>query len=164
MKKIKFICLIFICFLMFTLVACETDAKKAPTNEKTDMIMEGEKVSSRLASFEYEDYVNYVKVNFTSNDLETGPLKPNPYENKDELSSNDIINLALEELRIDYNNLIQEVNDELNKKIVVLTYEALKDDFNAHFNWGYCAKHRDKIEEAIMQFQLLKQDKLLLLP
>lgn len=35
-----------------------------------------------------------------------------------------------------------------------LTYEAMKDEFNAHFSWGFCYKTLGKIEEAIMQFQM----------
>ncbi len=34
-----------------------------------------------------------------------------------------------------------------------LVYEGMGDEFNAHVNWGYCYKLRNKLEEAVMQFQ-----------
>ncbi|MBE7706085.1 MAG: hypothetical protein E7Z91_02415 [Cyanobacteria bacterium SIG30] len=37
-------------------------------------------------------------------------------------------------------------------QMMALVYEGLKDEVNAHINWGYCAKQRDRIEEAIVQF------------
>ena len=57
--------------------------------------------------------------------------------------------------------------DALSFQMKALIYEELNDDFNAHLNWGFCYKVRQKFDDAIVEFnnayQINQKDKTVLI-
>ena len=48
--------------------------------------------------------------------------------------------------------------DAVSFQMRALIYEELKDDFNAHLNWGFCYKIQGKFDDAIVEFDHAYQE------
>lgn len=60
----------------------------------------------------------------------------------------------------DYEKSLQEIEsytklkapDAVSFQMKALVYEELNDNFNAHLNWGFCYKFRNKLDDALVEF------------